>query len=284
MNELVFSTVAAALSRGETVALVTVVATSGSTPQRAGARMVVFPDGRTVGTIGGGCYEHDACLQARDAIRTRRPRMARYDLDDEAAADTGLICGGRMEVYVEPVEPSPHLFIVGAGHISVALARLACEVGFTIHVVDNRAKSASAERFPAGTDVVVEDIPAWLERTTLPGGAFVVIVTRGHRDDLAALAVLLPREVSYLGMIGSRHKVGRLFDAVKAGGADPARLARVFAPVGFDLGAVTPAEIAVSILAEMLAVRSGRIANPDVAGATLRAKGRPEGPDAGSRV
>jgi len=272
MNELVFRTVLEALDRGEAVALVTIVKTTGSTPQRVGAKMAVFADGRVVGTIGGGCYEHDASGKAREAIGLRRARVVSYDLDDEAAAHTGLICGGRMEVYIEPVEPSPHLYLVGAGHISQALARVAVEAGFRVHVLDDRAKYADAALYPDGTDVMVDDIPAWLGRASLSAGAYVVIVTRGHRHDLEALRAVVTRPLAYVGMIGSQKKVSQVFEALAADGTPPTALDGVFAPIGLDIGAVTPAEIAVSIVAEMLAVRSGRMAEPRVQAATLRAR------------
>src|SRR5215471_15410788 len=117
MNEEVFAAVTSALERGESTALVTIIASTGSTPQRIGAKMLVFADGRTVGTIGGGCYEHDAFWKAREAIVNRKPQLVHYELDDDFAQESGLICGGQMDVYIEPIEPSPELFIVGAGHV-----------------------------------------------------------------------------------------------------------------------------------------------------------------------
>ena len=148
MNQEVFAAVADALDRGEPAALVTIVSTTGSTPQRVGAKMLVFGDGRIVGTIGGGCYENDAFWKAREAITNRRPQLVHYELSDDFAQETGLICGGQMDVYIEPIEPSPELYVIGAGHVGFHLARLAHEVGFRVHVVDDREKFANAERFP----------------------------------------------------------------------------------------------------------------------------------------
>ncbi len=259
MNREVFAAVADALERGESAALVTIVSTTGSTPQRVGAKMLVYGDGRTVGTIGGGCYENDAFWKAREAIGTRRPQLVRYELSDDFAQETGLICGGQMDVYIEPIEPSPELYIVGAGHVGFHLARLAHEVGFRVHIVDDREKFANAERFPSAVEIVVEDIPAWLERTTLPAHAYAVVVTRGHTHDFDALRALVPRDLRYLGLIGSRAKIARLYDELlKDRRLAPDQLARVHAPVGLDIGAVTPPEIAVSILAELIAVKHGK--------------------------
>src|SRR6185312_8782662 len=140
LNEEVLSAAAQALARGDTVALVTVVRSQGSTPQRAGAKMLVWADGRTVGTIGGGCYENDAFWKAREAIGSGKPQLLQYELNDDFAQENGLICGGRMEVHIDPLAPSPRLYIIGAGHVGFHLAKLASDIGFQIHVVDDREK------------------------------------------------------------------------------------------------------------------------------------------------
>src|SRR5712672_3265651 len=227
MNQEVFAALADALERGEAAALVTVVSTRGSTPQRVGAKMLVFADGRIVGTIGGGCYENDAFGKAREAIRTRKPQLVHYELDDDFAQETGLICGGQMDVYIEPIEPSPELYVIGAGHVGFHLARLAQEVGFNVHVVDDREKFANAERFPTAAEIVVEDIPAWIARANLPPHAYAVIVTRGHTNDLEALRALAPLDLRYLGLIGSRAKVARIYEALAADHMPAACLERV---------------------------------------------------------
>ena len=258
-NEDVFEAVAEALRRGEPAALVTIIRAQGSTPQRGGAKMLVFPDGRIVGTIGGGCYENEAFWKARNAIETRQPVIAKYELADDIAEDSGLICGGQMEVYIEPLEPAPALYLVGAGHVSYHLAQAAHTVGFKLHVIDAREKFANTERFPDAEEFVVDAIPEWLTQAELPAHAFAVILTRGHRHDLAALRALAPKELRYLGLIGSRAKVARIYDALEAEGITPEQLRKVHAPVGLDLGAVTPQEIAVSILAEMIGVKYGKV-------------------------
>jgi xanthine dehydrogenase accessory factor len=270
MNQEVFGAVADALDRGESAALVTIVSTTGSTPQRVGAKMLVFADGRMVGTIGGGCYENDAFWKAREAITSRKPQLIHYELSDDFAQETGLICGGQMDVYIEPIEPSPELFVVGAGHVGFHLARLAHEVGFRVHVVDDREKFANRERFPTAAEVITEDIPAWVARTKIPQHAYVVIVTRGHTNDLEALRALAPRELRYLGLIGSRAKVARIYDAL-TGDAMPAEILKsVHAPIGLDIGAVTPQEIAVSILAELIAVKHGKMKSRDATEISMR--------------
>ena len=263
MNEEVFQAVGEALQRGESAALVTIIRTQGSTPQRVGAKMLVFEDGRSVGTIGGGCYEHDAFWKARKSLETKKPVVARYELADDIAEESGLICGGQMEVYIEPLEAAPHLYLVGGGHVAYYLSKLAATVGFHIHILDDREKFANAERFPDATEVSVDSIPEWLERVTLSPNAYVVILTRGHRYDLDALRALAPRNLQYLGLIGSRAKVSRLYEALRKESVPPDRLTRIHAPVGLNIGAVTPQEIAVSILAELIAVKYGKIDDTD---------------------
>src|SRR5437773_2548458 len=259
MHQGVFAAVASAPARGEPAAVGTIVSTTGSTPQRVGAKMLVFGDGRTVGTIGGGCYENDAFWKAREAITNRHPLLLHYELDDDFAQETGLICGGQMSVYIEPIEPSPELYVIGAGHVGFSLANLAHEVGFRVHVVDDREKFANRDRFPNAAEVVTEDIPMWIERTPLPPHAYVVVVTRGHNNDLDAVRALASRDLRYLGLIGSRAKVARIYEQIREEGTRTEALSHIHAPIGLDIGAVTPQEIAVSILAELIAVKHGKV-------------------------
>lgn len=263
MSEQVFRAVNETLRRGESAALVTIIRTEGSTPQRVGAKMLVFADGRIVGTIGGGCYENDAFWKARKSLETHEPLVARYELSDDIAEESGLICGGQMDVYIEPLEGSPHLYLVGAGHVAFYLSKAAAAVGFRIHVLDDREKFSNTERFPDADEVLVEPIPTWLEEAKFPDNAYVVILTRGHTHDLDALRALAPRALRYLGLIGSRAKVARLYEALQQEDASLSldSLRKVHAPIGLDIGAVSPQEIAVSILAELIAVKYGKIAN-----------------------
>ena len=270
MQERVFSAVLRALERCEDAALVTIVAAQGSTPQRVGAKMLVYADGRTEGTIGGGCYESDAAGQARDIIRTRKARVVRYELSDALAEEHGLICGGQMDVFIEPLDPAPHLYVVGAGHVSQHLAAIAHDVGFRVHVLDDREKFANAARFPDAVEIVVEPIPDWLAGADIPATAFVVVVTRGHTHDFQAMQALAGRELRYLGMIGSRAKVARIAGALAQEGVPAEWVARIHAPIGLRIGAVTPEEIAVSIVAELVAVRRGAFADPETAALSMR--------------
>jgi xanthine dehydrogenase accessory factor len=270
MNQEVFAALSDALKKGEDVALVTIVSSTGSTPQRVGAKMLVYADGRTVGTIGGGCYENDAFWKAREAITARKPVTLSFELNDDFAQESGLVCGGQMEVFIEPVEASPEVYVFGAGHVGYFVAKMAHEVGFRVHVVDDREKFANTERFGEGIDVLVEDIPSWVEQHPLPASAYAVIVTRGHRHDLDALRMLARQPLRYLGLIGSKAKVKRIFDALREEGVLPDALRPIHAPIGLDIGAITPQEIAVSIVAELIAVKHGKISEPNVAAVSMR--------------
>src|SRR3954466_3827851 len=273
MNQEVFSALSEALQRGEEVALVTITSSTGSTPQRVGAKMLVYADGRTVGTIGGGCYENDAFWKAREAIKARKPLNVKYELTDDIAEESGLICGGQMEVFIEPVEPAPDVYICGAGHVGCWLARMAHDTGFRVHVVDDREKFASADRFQAGTEVIVDDIPTWLATHQLPTTSYAVVVTRGHKHDIDAMRALAPSNLRYVGLIGSRAKVKRIYDALRLEGVPTEVLQRVHAPIGLDIGAISPQEIAVSILAELIAVKHGRLTETDTAAVSMKWEG-----------
>jgi len=244
-------------ARGEPAALVTVVATEGSTPQKAGARMLVHGDGRIVGTIGGGCLEAEMTWRAREAIEGGRPRLVSYDLTPEQAGEDGLVCGGRMQVFIEPIEGTPVLCLFGAGHVAQPLARMAKACGFRVELCDDRIKFANAERFPEADLIVIDDFAAAAEKMTLGPNTYAVVVTRGHKGDGEALRAVLGRGLRFVGLLGSRPKVVHIFAALRDGGARAEDLAEVHAPLGLEIGAQTPEEIAVSILAEMIAVRRG---------------------------
>lgn len=256
----VFGAIDAALAEGRPVALVTIVRALGSTPQRVGARMLVYEDGTILGTIGGGCYEQDAAGKARLAIATGRSSLVHYDLNDDFAEEQGLVCGGQMDVFVDPLLPIPRLCVMGAGHVGVQVARLAAQVGFSVTVVDDRTAFADPARLPGADRVDVAEIPQWIETAALTPRDYLVIVTRGHREDLAALRAAAACEAAYVGLIGSRAKIARLYTLLEEEGVSRAALDAVHAPIGLDIGAVTPEEIAVSIVAEVVAHRRGKLA------------------------
>jgi xanthine dehydrogenase accessory factor len=178
-----------------------------------------------------------------------------------------------MEVFIEPVEAAPDVYVFGAGHVGQFVAKMAHEVGFRVHVVDDREKFASRERFGPEIDVVVEHIPTWLEQNQLPPTAYAVIVTRGHTHDLDALRAVVRAPMRYVGLIGSKAKVRRIYDALLEEGISPEALKPVHAPIGLDIGAITPQEIAVSIVAELIAVKHGKITEAATAAVSMRWEG-----------
>jgi xanthine dehydrogenase accessory factor len=239
---------------GQRAALATIVHTNGSIPSYESSRMLVREDGSIAGTIGGGCVEADVWAAAREVMARETPRKMTFHLNNEASYDNGLICGGTLEVFVEPILPQPVAYIFGGGHISMALARSAHAAGFGIVVVDDREQFANPERFPMAQELYTsyEDAFARLQPT---GSSYLVIVTRGHRDDMRVLAWAVRTQARYIGMIGSKRKVLSVYQALEKEGYSPAEFAGVYAPMGLEIGALSPEEIAMSITAELIAVR-----------------------------
>lgn len=238
-------------------ALVTVVGTQGSTPQRPGARMLVYADGAVSGTIGGGCVEAEMTRRARQALESGRPVLTSYDLTPEQAGDEGLVCGGRMEVFIEPLEGTPELAILGGGHVARPLCTLASMAGFRVSVLDDRERYATGERFPEAERVVVAGFDEAAQALSLTPRSFVVVVTRGHKGDAVALASCLPLRPRFLGLLGSKAKRVHVFEDLVGRGFGSDDLATIETPVGVEIGAETPVEIAVSIVARMICVRRG---------------------------
>ncbi|HJL01571.1 MAG TPA: XdhC family protein [Polyangiaceae bacterium LLY-WYZ-15_(1-7)] len=230
-------------------ALATVVRTAGSAPQVPGARLLLRPDGQLVGTVGGGAIEQVVVEELRACHADGRPRVVRRDL----GRDLGMCCGGRMEVFVEPIESAPRLIVFGAGHVAKPTAALARTVGFEVVVVDDREELNTEARFPGCTRLPFEPEEA-VEDLAPRASDWLLIVTHDHHLDERALDVYARRPHRYIGMIGSRRKVFRVLQRIHARAALPP-LERVYAPVGLDVGAVTPEEIAVSIVGELVALR-----------------------------
>jgi xanthine dehydrogenase accessory factor len=239
---------------GRRAALATIVHTNGSIPSYESSRMLVREDGSISGTIGGGCVEADVWAAAREVMRAEAPRKMVFNLNHEASYDNGLICGGTLEVFVEPILPQPVLYIFGGGHVSMALAQVAQMAGFAIGVVDDREQFANVQRFPMAREIYTsfEEAFAKLKPNT---STYLVIVTRGHKDDMRVLRWAATTEARYIGMIGSRRKVLSVYQALEKEGLPAEKLQRVYAPVGLEIGALTPEEIAISITAELIAVR-----------------------------
>jgi xanthine dehydrogenase accessory factor len=240
---------------GRKGALATITNVRGSIPSFETAKMLVRDDGSIVGTIGGGCVEAEVWQAAKEVIATEQPRTLKFDLNNDPKYDTGLVCGGTLEIFIEPVAPAPHLYLFGAGHVAWSTYKVARLAGFDVTVIDDRETFASRERFPEARDVYAGDFEHVMAQLAPGENSYIVIVTRGHRDDMRVLRWAAGQNARYVGMIGSKRKVISTFKELEREGVDHDKLRRVAAPVGLDIGAITPEEIAVAIVAEMIAVR-----------------------------
>ncbi len=258
-----FQKIASAEEKKEPAWLAVVIGAEGSTPARIGMKMLVCSDGSSHGTIGGGEIER----RATERIRKEKPSQAarwRFDLGFPlgGAEKTGMICGGYLEVLVDPLFTGNPLYIFGGGHCGMALSGMAALCGFQVTVVDDRAEWASPEKHPQARECVCVPFTEIAARVPFSPELFLVLMTHGHAHDEIVLRQCFGREYRYLGMLGSVRKVRTLLDGLLRENADPERLRGLYSPVGFDIGSCTPAEIAVSILAQMIAVRNGRQAIP----------------------
>jgi len=239
--------------QGRRGALATIINVRGSIPSFHTAKMLVRDDGSIIGTIGGGCVEAEVWQAAREVIEQEKARTLTFNLNQDPKYDTGLVCGGTLEIYVEPVLPIPVLYLFGAGHVAYNVYKVARVAGFDVVVVDDRESYANKERFPGARDVIAEDFGQATSKITPDENSYLVIVTRGHRDDMRVLRWAVQTDARYVGMIGSKRKVITTYKELEKEGL-PARLfEKVMAPIGLEIGAITPEEIAVSIVAELIA-------------------------------
>ncbi|MEN8148458.1 MAG: XdhC/CoxI family protein [Planctomycetota bacterium] len=260
-----FDLIADLRRRGEPAALATIVRVLGSSPGKPAMKMLVRVDGSISGSVGGGCLEADVREAAREVLVTEKPKLLEFSLTEEHGGNSGLLCGGKVEVFVEPLTV-PVLILCGAGHVSKAVATVADLAGFRTTVIDDRADFANAEHFPMAAECRAGP---WEETLRdLPAGenSSVVIVTRGHRMDGDCLAWALGTAARYVGMIGSKRKIRAIYDDLLERGVGEEALARVRAPIGLDIGAQTAEEIAVAIVAELIAVRRSTEAGGSLSG------------------
>ena len=240
--------------RGEPFALATVIASSGSSPRKPGAKMLVRGDGSFLGTVGGGRVEKESVEAALGALKDETPRTLDYDL----TAENGFACGGSMSVYIEPQGRRPLLVMFGAGHVGRALTALAHDCGFRVLVVDERPDCATEALLPGADQVVCSAVREAFARLQLGPEDQVIIATPGHLSDFDAVRGCLASEAGFNGLLGSRSKRETLLKTLEDEGFDDAQRARVVTPVGLDIGAQTPEEIAVSIVGQLIAIRRGK--------------------------
>jgi xanthine dehydrogenase accessory factor len=320
------------LREGRSGTLATIISRVGAAPRESGAKVFVGEDGKVHGTIGGGCVEAEVWQHARSVLRHSEPKRLRYAMSGTTVEDEGMICGGTVDLFLEPITakhrevyekiyaclsgngravvvtridggpfrkslvpesgerlgdmalpdrltefdrifqagsprvedgllieavvPPPRLYIYGGGHISQHISRMAKAVDFHVTIIDDREIFANRERFPEADEVIADEFRDVFETSRPPHNGYAVIVTRGHKHDAVVLEEVLKRPPRYTGMIGSRRKVKILFDDLRRKGFTEDLLGSVHAPIGIDIGAETPQEIAVSIVAELIKARS----------------------------
>lgn len=246
---------------GVPAALATIVGTRGSTPGRQAMRLLVTEDGTFLGTVGGGCLEAEVYETALQVLADEQPRTLQFRLTEHDSPDSGLLCGGEVTVFVEPIT-TPTLWIFGGGHVSKALCQVATLAGFRVTVCDDRASYASGERFPEAAETLVGPFPELVADMPLRANSYVVIVTRGHKEDGVVLEALAERwrageRARFLGMIGSKTKRAVLFRHLRAAETSVPEefLTSIRSPVGLYIGATSHEEIAVSVVGELVSVR-----------------------------
>lgn len=240
---------------GQRAALATIVRVRGSIPSYEAAKILVREDGSISGSIGGGCVEAEVVLAAQKAMREEKSRLLTFDLTDDNVEESGLICGGTLEVFVEPILAPPLLYVFGAGHVSRGISKVATLAGFQTVIIDDRPDYASAKRFPEAVEVIADFFENAFERIQPTEFSYIVIVTRGHKEDFTVLRWAIQTPARYVGLIGSRRKIRALYERLEGEGFDPELFKKVTAPIGLDIGAITAEEIAVSFVAEIIAVR-----------------------------
>ena len=254
-NPDIYEEIARLRREGKRAALATIIQIRGSVPSFETAKILVREDGSTVGTVGGGCVENDVWKAARQVMFEEKPRRFLFDLTDSSNLEAGLICGGKVEIFIEPILATPTAYIFGAGHISKSISKIATLAGFNTVIIDNRPQYANRERFPEAMEIYGDSFEVAFEKISPNEFSYLVIVTRGHLEDQNVLRWAVKTRARFIGMIGSRFKKKSIFENLKAEGASEEQLARVFSPLGIDISAILPEEIAVSIVAQMIAAR-----------------------------
>ena len=257
----IYSEIVRLRKAGQKCALATIVQVNGSIPSYESAKMLVREDGSMMGTIGGGCVEAEVWTAAREVIDTSKPRHLTFSLGQDAAYDNGLICGGQLNIFVEPVEPQPQAIIFGGGHVSKSISKVANLAGFSTVIVDDREAFANQERFPEADATHADEYEKVFPQLNVTTSSYLIIVTRGHRDDMRVLKWAVNTPARYIAMIGSKRKTISVVKELEKEGMARHLFEKVFAPMGLEIGAESPEEIAISVVAEMIAVRRSPDAN-----------------------
>lgn len=251
-------------NEGRKGALATIIHTQGSIPSYESSKLLIRDDGSMVGTVGGGCVEAEVWAAAQEVMHDEKPRKLSFNLNNDPKYDNGLICGGTVDIFVEPILSQPFCYIFGAGHVSKSLSKAATLAGFATIIIDDRHAFANRERFPEASEIYADDYDKVMSalEAKLNESSYLVIVTRGHKDDMHVLRWAVDQPARYLGMIGSRRKLVAIAKELASEGVPMEKLARVHSPIGLEIGAITPEEIAISIVAEMIAIRRHALGAP----------------------
>lgn len=240
---------------GKPVVLCTVVESKGSTPRHQGSKMLVFPSGKILGTVGGGEIENRVIAEAQAALQAGKSRIIRYDMIDPAKGDAG-VCGGQVEVYVEPYLPAPLVLIIGGGHVGKAVAHVAKWLGFRVTVSDDRTELCTPELIPDADQFLVCEMADIPKRLEIDDQTYIILTTRGMVVDVPGLAPLLDTQAAFIGVIGSKRRWTMTRKELISQGVSEEKLDRVHSPVGLELNAETPEEIGISIMAEVIMLRN----------------------------
>jgi len=251
----IYEEIARMRKAGRKAALATIINIQGSVPSYETSKILVRDDGSILGTVGGGCVEADVWAAAQDVMREEKPRRLHFNLNENPDADQGLVCGGSLDIFIEPILATPALYLFGGGHVSRAISKIANVAGFETIVVDDRPAFANKERFPDALETYSGEWEETFARLQPNDFSYLVIATRGHKGDLTCLRWALTTPARFIGMIGSKRKLIEFSRVLAAEGVSEEQLDRIHSPVGLDVGALTPGEIAVSVVAEMIAVR-----------------------------
>jgi xanthine dehydrogenase accessory factor len=251
----IYSAILEAQASGQSAALCTVIKSSGSVPRHSTSKMLVYADGKFVGTIGGGEMENRTIATAKQVAHSGQAQILEYNLVDPKQGDPG-VCGGTVEIFIEPINPPPSVIIVGAGHVGRATAHLAKWLGFRVIVNDDRAELVSPEWIPEADAYLPGALDDHLTEIALSPQTYVLLLTRGVQFDVALLPKLLDADVAYIGVIGSKRRWTQALKELREKGVAEEKLNRVHAPIGLELNAETPEEIAVSIMAEIIMLRN----------------------------
>jgi xanthine dehydrogenase accessory factor len=242
-------------TEGGEAALATIVSTQGSTPREVGSKMLIKSDESSIGSIGGGNVEAEVWREAKRVMSEGKPRILHFDLTGKETTEEGMICGGIMDVFVEPIQSLPTLYLLGAGHVSVPLSKMGKMAGFKVVVIDDRLDFASPESFPEADRVLCEELEKVFSTLQIGSSSYIVIATRAHQSDELVLQQALRTPATYVGMLASRKKRETIFSHLLADGIPQESLDKVHSPIGLKIRAQTPEEIAISILAEIIKTR-----------------------------